>query len=97
MTDTEKRSTFSDWRRDIAAGGAAITKAAVAPASQDFRPPDDCPWGELNPGATEAQNWVIDCNICTHEQPCGVPVMSAAGVGEEWAVMVETIEGGGSE
>ena len=33
-------------------------------------PPDDCHAGEHNLGATEIQDWVIDCNICPHSQPC---------------------------
>jgi len=38
-----------------------------------MRPPDDCPYGTINQGATDIEDWVIDCNICPHAQPCMVP------------------------
>ena len=37
------------------------------------RVPDDCYCGKVNPEATQVQDWVYDCNICPHEQPCMVP------------------------
>ena len=36
-------------------------------------PPADCPAGEINNGADELQNMVVDCNICRHSQPCMIP------------------------
>jgi len=39
-----------------------------------YRVPDDCPAGKVDNSATELQNMWIDCNICTHAQPCMIEI-----------------------
>jgi hypothetical protein len=56
-----------DAKRTVA--GATCPKCDGA----GMRPPDDCPYGTINQGATHVDEWVIDCNICPHAQPCMAP------------------------